>query len=278
MIFSPDATCRPFDSEARGTRAGAGVGIVVLKRLDDALADRDTIHAVILGAAINNDGAGEGGLYGAERRRPGRSHRDGAGARRRRSAHDRLRRGARNGHAARRSDRDRARSRRPSAPATDAREFCAIGSVKANIGHLDAAAGVDGLIKTVLALEHAELPPLVHFRSPNPQLALDTSPFRVPTQVRTVAPRRHTAPRWRELVRHRRHECARRPRGGARAGRAVEPARSARADRLGEDRGRARARDEEPGRAPRRPIRDVDRKTSRTRCRSGAARSRIAVR
>ncbi len=61
MIFSPDGHCRPFDAAARGTRGGAGAGIVVLKRLADALADRDTIHAVIRGAAINNDGAAKAG-------------------------------------------------------------------------------------------------------------------------------------------------------------------------------------------------------------------------
>src|SRR3569833_1164304 len=61
MIFSPDGTCRPFDENAKGTRGGAGAGVVVLKRLDDALADGDTIHAVILGAAVNNDGAGKAG-------------------------------------------------------------------------------------------------------------------------------------------------------------------------------------------------------------------------
>ena len=61
MILSPDGHCRPFDSDARGTRGGAGAGIVVLKRLSDALADRDTIHAVIRGVAINNDGAGKAG-------------------------------------------------------------------------------------------------------------------------------------------------------------------------------------------------------------------------
>ena len=90
MILSPDGHCRPFDAAAAGIRPGAGAGVVVLKRLADAMADRDTIHAVIRGGAINNDGAGEGWLYRAEHRRPDRGHRDGAGPRRGRSPLDRL--------------------------------------------------------------------------------------------------------------------------------------------------------------------------------------------
>jgi acyl transferase domain-containing protein len=182
MIFSPDGTCRPFDSEARGTRAGAGAGIVVLKRLADAVADRDTIHAVILGAAINNDGAGKAGytapsvegqveviatalaLADVDPRSISYVEAHGTGT----PLGDPIEIAA------------LTRAFRASTPDTG---FCAIGSLKANLGHLDAAAGVAGLIKTVLALEHREIPPLVHFRSPNPQLDLLASPFRVPTSA-----------------------------------------------------------------------------------------------
>ena len=182
MIFSPDATCRPFDKDARGTRAGAGVGIVVLKRLDEAIADRDTIHAVILGAAVNNDGAAKAGytapsidgqvdaiataqaLSGVDPRTIGYVEAHGTGT----PLGDPI---------------EIAALTRAFRVGTDEREFCAIGSHKANIGHLDAAAGVTGLIKTVLALEHHEIPPLVHFQSANPQLSLPTSPFRVPTEA-----------------------------------------------------------------------------------------------
>jgi acyl transferase domain-containing protein len=182
MIFSPDGTCRPFDRDARGTRAGAGAGAVVLKRLDDALADRDTIHAVILGAAVNNDGAAKVGytapsvdgqvdaiataqaLAGVDPRSIGYVEAHGTGT----SLGDPI---------------EIAALTRVFRVGTDAREFCAIGSHKANIGHLDAAAGVAGLIKTVLALQHEEIPPLVHFQSANPQLSLTDSPFRVPTRA-----------------------------------------------------------------------------------------------
>jgi len=182
MIFSPDGTCRPFDADGRGTRAGAGAGIVVLKRLSDAVADRDTIHAVILGAAINNDGAGKAGytapsidgqlevivtaqaLAGIDPRTVSYVEAHGTAT----PLGDPI---------------EIAALTRAFRASTADTQFCAIGSLKANLGHLDAAAGVAGLIKTVLALEHRELPPLPHFRSPNPLLDLPASPFRVPTAV-----------------------------------------------------------------------------------------------
>ena len=193
MIFSPDGTCRPFDVDARGTRAGAGAGVVVLKRLADALADRDTIHAVILGAAVNNDGSGKAGytapsvdgqveaiamaqaLAGVSPRSISYIEAHGTGT----PLGDPI---------------EIAALTQVFRASTDEKAFCAIGSLKGNLGHLDAAAGVAGLIKTVLALEHAEIPPLVHFRSPNPQLQLPTSPFRVATSpepwISTESPRR----------------------------------------------------------------------------------------
>jgi len=176
MIFSPDGHCRPFDEGASGTRAGAGAGIVVLKRLADALADRDTIHAVIRGAAINNDGAGKAGytapsidgqvevvataqaLAGVDPRSIGYIEAHGTGT----PLGDPI---------------EIAALTRVFRAATSDVGFCRLGSLKANLGHLDAAAGVAGLIKMVLALEHKEFPPLVNFRSSNPQLGLDQSPF-----------------------------------------------------------------------------------------------------
>ena len=176
MIFSPDGHCRPFDEAAAGTRAGAGAGIVVLKRLADALADRDTIHAVIRGAAINNDGAGKAGytapsidgqveviataqaLAGVDPRSIGYIEAHGTGT----PLGDPI---------------EIAALTRVFRAATSDVGFCRLGSLKANLGHLDAAAGVAGLIKTVLALTHKEFPPLVNFRSPNPQLGLEQSPF-----------------------------------------------------------------------------------------------------
>jgi acyl transferase domain-containing protein len=176
MIFSPDGHCRPFDADARGIRGGAGAGIVVLKRLADALADRDTIHAVILGAAVNNDGAGKVGytapsvdgqveviaiaqaLARVDPRTISYVETHGTGT----PLGDPIEIAA------------LTQVFRASTPDVG---FCRIGSLKANIGHLDAAAGVAGLIKTVLALTHREIPPLLNFRTPNPQLNLEHSPF-----------------------------------------------------------------------------------------------------
>lgn len=176
MILSPDGHCRPFDVDARGTRPGAGAGIVVIKRLADALADGDTIHAVIRGAAINNDGADKAGytapsvdgqveaiataqmLAGVEPRSIGYMEAHGTAT----PLGDPI---------------EIAALRQVFEAGTDDQGFCRLGSLKANLGHLDAAAGVAGLIKTVLALKHRELPPLVNFKKANPQLALDTSPF-----------------------------------------------------------------------------------------------------
>ncbi len=182
MIFSPDGSCRPFDADAKGTRAGAGAGIVVLKRLEDAIADRDTIHAVIRGAAINNDGAGKAGYTAPSV--------DGqmeviataqalAGV-----TADTITYVEAHGTATPLGDPiELAALTRVFRDATDRQNFCTIGSLKANLGHLDAAAGVAGLIKTVLALRHRELPPQVNYRAPNPQLELATSPFRVTTAL-----------------------------------------------------------------------------------------------
>jgi acyl transferase domain-containing protein len=176
MIFSPDGHCRPFDAAASGTRAGAGAGIVGLKRLSDAFADRDTIHAVIRGAAINNDGAGKAGytapsidgqvevittaqaLAGVDPRSISYIEAHGTGT----PLGDPI---------------EIAALTRVFRAATPDAGFCRLGSLKANLGHLDAAAGVAGLIKTVMALKHKQFPPLVNFRSPNPQLGLEQSPF-----------------------------------------------------------------------------------------------------
>ena len=104
-IASPDGHCRAFDAAAQGVVSGSGVGVVVLKRLADALADGDAVRAVVLGSAINNDGARQGRLHRPRRRRAGRGDPRRPGRRRRRPRHDRLRRGARHRHPARRSDR-----------------------------------------------------------------------------------------------------------------------------------------------------------------------------
>ncbi len=178
-IFSPDGHCRPFDAAAAGTTEGEGVGIVVLRRLADAVSDGDFIHAVILGSAINNDGSSKMGftvpsvsgqaeviamaqaLAGIEPGTIGLIEAHGTGT----PLGDPIEVAA--------LAQVFAGEGEPGRP-------CALGSVKSNLGHLDAAAGVASLIKAVLAVEHGLIPPSLHFERPNPQLDLHSTPFYVP--------------------------------------------------------------------------------------------------
>ena len=177
-ILSPDGHCRPFDAAARGTVPGNGVGIVVLKRLEEAQADGDTIHAVIRGAAINNDGAAKVGFTAPSV--AGQAEVVGmalaiAGVRPREVTYIET-----HGTATPMGDPIEVRALdRIFRADTSERGFCTLGSIKGNLGHLDAAAGVTGLIKAILALEHREIPPTLHFERPNPELDLDNGPFRV---------------------------------------------------------------------------------------------------
>jgi amino acid adenylation domain-containing protein len=182
MILSPDGHCRAFDAQSQGTVPGNGLGIVVLKRLADAIADGDCIHAIIKGSAINNDGSVKVG-YTA----PGVD-----------------------GQAAVIADAQAIAGVDPETityieahgtgtvlgdpieiaaltqvfqKSTQKQGFCAIGSVKTNIGHLDAAAGIAGLLKAILALKHKLLPPSLHFEQPNPQIDFANSPFYVNTEL-----------------------------------------------------------------------------------------------
>ena len=178
-ILSPDGHCRAFDARANGTVPGSGAGFVVLKRLENALAERDHLFAVIRGFAINNDGAGKIG-YTAPSVAGQASviH----------TAH--LMAGVKpeaisyvetHGTGTRLGDPIEIASLRQAFGGF--RSPCAIGSVKTNIGHLDAAAGVAGLIKTVLALYHESIPPSLHFERPNPELGLEGSPLYVNTHL-----------------------------------------------------------------------------------------------
>jgi acyl transferase domain-containing protein len=182
-IGSPDGHTRTFDAKAQGVVEGTGVGLLVLKRLADALEDGDTIHAVIRGSAINNDGASKAG-YSApsidsqaevisealvvaqvEADTIGMVEAHGSGT----PIGDPI---------------EVAALTRAYRASTDRKGFCALGSIKTNVGHCDAAAGVAGMMKAVLALEHAQIPPSLHFETPNPALGLDKSPFYVPTSTR----------------------------------------------------------------------------------------------
>lgn len=176
-IISPDGHCRAFDANAAGTIKGSGVGVVVLKRLADALADGDEITAVIKGSAMNNDGSAKVG-YTAPSVEGQASVIEEALAL---STIDPQTISYIETHGTGTALGDpieiAALTQAYRAAGASAKGFCAIGSVKTNIGHLDAAAGVAGLIKTALALKHKQLPASLHYDRPNPKIDFPNSPF-----------------------------------------------------------------------------------------------------
>lgn len=185
-IASPDGHCRAFDEDAHGTVGGNGVGVVVLKRLADAINDGDHIVAIIKGSAVNNDGSLKVGYTAPsvdgqvevismaqavanilpetvsyiETHGTGTSMGDPIEI----TALSQVFRSS-----------------------TQKKGFCAIGSVKPNVGHLDAAAGVTSLIKTALILQNKEIPPSINYSKPNPKIDFENSPFFVNTQLRKIA-------------------------------------------------------------------------------------------
>jgi acyl transferase domain-containing protein len=181
-IASPDGHCRAFDERAEGTVDSDGIGIVVLKRLTDALTDGDHIYAIIKGSAINNDGALKVGYTApsvegqaraiveaialAEVEPEALSYVEAHGT------------GTALGDPVEITALTKAFRE-----STQKKGFCAIASVKSNIGHLDTAAGVAGLIKTALALKHKMLPPSLHYTTPNPQIDFENSPFYVNSKL-----------------------------------------------------------------------------------------------
>ncbi|WP_226383175.1 hybrid non-ribosomal peptide synthetase/type I polyketide synthase [Burkholderia savannae] len=193
-IMSPDGRCRPFDAAANGTAGGSGAGLVLLKKLSAAIRDGDTIHAVIKGSAINNDGgskvsytapsvSGQAAVIGDALRAAG-------------VAADTIDYVEAHGTGTPLGDPVEVRaltqafaaasSEEANAAAPSARK-CGIGSVKGNIGHLDAAAGIAGLIKTILALRHETIPPSIHCNEPNPEIRFDETPFEVVRAARAWA-------------------------------------------------------------------------------------------
>ncbi len=181
-ILSPDGHCRAFDHRSRGTLFGSGAGVVVLRRLADALADRDHIYAVVKGTAVNNDGARKVGylapsvdgqaaaiaealtLAGVEPRDVGYVECHGTGT----EIGDPI---------------EVAALAQAFAGAT-APGTCGIGSVKTNIGHLDTAAGVASFIKVCLALQRGAIPPTLHYEAPNPLIDFARTPFFVVDRLR----------------------------------------------------------------------------------------------
>ncbi|HEY8207242.1 MAG TPA: MupA/Atu3671 family FMN-dependent luciferase-like monooxygenase [Myxococcaceae bacterium] len=183
MIFSPDGRCRAFDARARGTVSGSGAGVVVLKRLDEAVGDGDHVYAVIKGSAVNNDGGRKVGYTAPSVE--GQADAIGQALAFGEVSADDVGYVEAHGTGTVLGDPiEIAALTRAFRQTTQRSQFCAVGSVKTNIGHLDTAAGIAGLIKAALALHHGEIPSSLHFERPNPGLELDSSPFFVNRELR----------------------------------------------------------------------------------------------
>jgi acyl transferase domain-containing protein len=194
MVMSPDGHCRAFDAKANGTSSGNGVGIVVLKRLARALKDGDHIYAVIKGTAINNDGNRKLGYTAPSVEAQSEVIR--AAQRMAEVEPESITYIETHGTGTPLGDSieiealkkafktTMGQSTHPTKVSSYKKNSCALGFVKANIGHLDAAAGVAGFIKTVLALNHRLIPPSVNFDSPNPKIDFENSPFYVNRELK----------------------------------------------------------------------------------------------
>ncbi|WOB07296.1 polyketide synthase [Piscinibacter gummiphilus] len=181
-VLSPDGHCRTFDHRSKGTVFGSGAGVVVLRRLEDALRDGDHVHAVIKGSAVNNDGARKVGYLAPSV--------DGQAACITEAlavsdvTADTLSYIECHGTATPVGDPiEIAALTQAFRDTTDKVGYCKVGSVKTNIGHLDTAAGVASLIKATLALEHKQIPPSLNFEAPNPRIGFEGSPFTVASKL-----------------------------------------------------------------------------------------------
>ncbi|HET7460395.1 MAG TPA: beta-ketoacyl synthase N-terminal-like domain-containing protein [Longimicrobium sp.] len=186
-IRSPDGHCRAFDAQARGAVRGSGVAVAALKRLEDALADGDTVHAVILASAINNDGSAKIGFTAP------RVEGQAAAIRAAHAAADvdpaTITYVEAHGTGTELGDPIEIEALTQAFRAgTDRTGFCAVGSIKTNIGHLDVAAGIAGFIKTTLALSTGEIPPSLNYTRPNPQIDFASTPFFVNTTLARWTP------------------------------------------------------------------------------------------
>ncbi len=175
MIMSPDGHCRPFDAEAKGTTSGSGIAIVVLKRLVKAIKDGDHIYAVIKGTAINNDGNRKAGYTALSVEAQAQVIR--AAQRMAEVEPESITYIETHGIGTPMGDSIEIEALKRGFSQTNKKKFCRIGFLKANIGHLDAAAGAAGFIKAVLALKHRRIPPAVNFNTPNPEIDFENSPF-----------------------------------------------------------------------------------------------------
>jgi acyl transferase domain-containing protein/NADP-dependent 3-hydroxy acid dehydrogenase YdfG/acyl carrier protein len=182
MVASSDGHCRSFDKDADGTSSGEGVGVVVLKKLQDALTDKDYIYAIIKSSAINNDGnlkvgytapsvKGQAECISMAHKLAGIDPSSISYM----EAH---------GTGTRLGDPIEVRALNEAYGTDGTDKYCALGSVKSNIGHLDAAAGVAGFIKTVLSLKNRQLVPSLHYREANPEIDFASGPFYVNTALK----------------------------------------------------------------------------------------------
>lgn len=186
-ILSPDGKCRAFDAEASGTIFGSGIGVVILKRLNEAKKDNDPILAVLRSAAINNDGSDKIGFTAPSIKGQADVIRD---------AHElanispsQISYVEAHGTATELGDPIEIMALAEAFGDREKRQSpCYIGSVKTNIGHLDAAAGIIGLIKTTLALHNKKIPASLHYKKPNPKMNIEQTPFQVNTELRNWKP------------------------------------------------------------------------------------------
>jgi phthiocerol/phenolphthiocerol synthesis type-I polyketide synthase E len=176
--YSPDGLCRPFDSTPSGLIDGSGVAAVVLKRLDDALRDGDAIYAVVKGTAVNNDGRNKVGYTAPSIE--GQSDVISEALEMAGVEADTISYVEAHGTATPLGDPIEVAGLTQAYQRRTARTgFCGLGSVKSNIGHADTAAGLAGLMKVVLGMQHGQMAPSLHFKAPNPELHLEQSPFYV---------------------------------------------------------------------------------------------------
>jgi acyl transferase domain-containing protein/acetyltransferase-like isoleucine patch superfamily enzyme/acyl carrier protein len=181
-ILSPDGHCRAFDHRSKGTVFGSGVGVVVLRKLEDAMDDGDTIHAIVKGSAINNDGSMKVGYLAPSV--DGQSQAITEALEIADVNPETISYVETHGTGTPVGDPMEVTALTQAYRAwTDKKGFCAIGSVKTNIGHLDTAAGVASFIKNVLSLKHKQLPPSLNFEKPNPALDLENTPFFVNAEL-----------------------------------------------------------------------------------------------
>jgi acyl transferase domain-containing protein len=181
LIYSPDGYCRAFDAAAKGTIFSNGAGVVLLKRLDDAVNDGDSIYAVIKGFAVNNDGLEKSSFTAPSV--DGQAKVIQAALHMAEVEPESITYIETHGTATEIGDPIEIEALK-TAFQTNKKQFCAIGSVKTNIGHLDTAAGIAGLIKVALMLKEQFMPPSLHYEKPNPRIDFKNSPFFVNAGLR----------------------------------------------------------------------------------------------